>query len=395
MRPVKVLHIAQATGGVQRYVISLASRLDRNLFEEVGCCPQVDRIPGVSREKESFVDSFRRIGVRVIPIEMWRELRFFADLKGFFQIYRMIRRERFDIVHTHSSKAGFLGRVAARLAGVPVIVHTPNNFAFDRPRQTPSRIFYRYLERFASLFCDRIIAVSRSEERLALRVAPRHKVVQIDNAIDVNEVVSRKDPLETRRGLGLDPQQPVVSTVGRLAVQKSPRDFVLAAREVLAKKGDVAFLMIGDGPLWEETRALVGSLGLEKKILLLGWREDAFDLMALSDIIVLTSLWEGLPYTVLEAMALGKPVVVTDATGSVDIVRGDEHGYIVPRGNPPEIARAVLRLLDHPDQAKAFGRAGRHFVERGHLTLQQQAERVQALYLELLKQKAPGRLARG
>ena len=391
MRRIKVLQLSQATGGVQRYVISLARCLDKNVFEVIGCCPQIDRIPGVSRQKESFGEAFRRIQVRVIPIEMWREIRPFQDLKSFLQIYRLIRRERFDVVHTHSSKAGFLGRVAARLSGVPVVVHTPNNFAFDRP-QTLSRLLYRFLERVVSFFCDRILAVSPSEEKLALTVAVRGKVVRIDNAIDLEEVVASRDPLQTRRELRLDPGRPVVSMVGRLSVQKCPEDFVLAAKEVLHEKTDAAFLIVGDGPLWEETAALVRALNLEKHVFLLGWREDVLDLMAASDLIVLTSLWEGLPYTVLDAMALGKPLVVTDATGSVDVVKNGVNGFVVPRRNPSEVAKAIVRLLDHPAEAKQMGEAGRRFIEKEHITLQQQVGRIQALYLELLRQKAPKRL---
>ena len=392
MRRIKVLHISQATGGVERHVISLVSRLDPSRFEVVGSCPTVDQIPGVSREKESFVEAFRRIGVRVVPIEMRRELHFPSDLKSFFKIYRLIRREKFDIVHTHSSKAGFLARVAARLAGVPVVIHTPNNFAFDRPQQDPSRILYRYFEKLAGLFCDCIIAVSRSEERLAWEVVPRGKVVRIENAIDLNEVTSRGDPAEKRKNLGLSPGQPIVSMVGRLAVQKSPNDFVLAAKEVLAQKKDVAFLIIGDGPLGEEVRNLMASLQLEKNVLLLGWREDVFDLMAASDLIALTSLWEGLPYTLLEAMALGKPIVATDATGSVDIVKDGENGVLVPRGDIRGIANAIVRLLSDPARAKAMGLAGRRYIEKEHITLQQQAARTQSLYLELLKRNAPKRV---
>ncbi len=392
MRRIKVLHISQATGGVQRHVISLVSRLDKRIFEVVGCCPEVDRIPGVRRDKESFVEAFRRNQVRVIPIEMWREIRVFQDLRSFFKIYRMVRRERFDVVHTHSAKAGFLGRVAARLAGVPVVVHTPNNFAFDRPRQTPSRLLYRVLEKVAACFCDRILAVSPSEERLALTIAPRDKVVRIDNAVDVSEAVSRKDPLQTRRQLDLTPDQPVVSMVGRLSVQKSPKDFVLAAKEVLLRQQETAFLLMGDGPLWQETEDLLHSLNLGRHVLLLGWREDVVDLVALSDIVVLTSLWEGLPYSILDAMALKKPVVVTDATGSVDIVKNGVNGLVVPRGDPHEIAKAILHLLDHPAQARQMGEAGRRFLEKGHLSLPEHAARIQALYLTLLSQKAPRRI---
>ena len=392
MRRIKVLQLSQATGGVQRYVIYLAGCLNKGLFEGVGCCPPIDRIPGVSRQKESFAEAFGRIGIRVVPIEMWREIRPLRDLKSFFQIYRLIRKEKFDVVHTHSSKAGFVGRLAARLAGVPVVVHTPNNFAFDRPRQTPSRLLYRFLETIASFFCDRILAVSVSEEKLALKVAPRGKVVRIDNAIDLQEVVARKNPLRVREELGLVPGRPVVSMVGRLSVQKCPEDFVLAAREVLQKKQEVAFLVMGDGPLWQETEGLIRSLNLEKQILLLGWREDVFDLMAASDLIVLTSLWEGLPYTVLDAMAFGKPLVVTDATGSVDVVQDGVTGLVVSRHNPSEVAKAILRLLDHPAEAKRMGEAGRRFMEKEHLTLRQQVERIQSLYLELLRHKAPERV---
>ncbi|MFH1847978.1 MAG: glycosyltransferase [Candidatus Omnitrophota bacterium] len=260
MTKIKVLHISQATGGVQRHIIQLLPRLSRERFEVTGICPPEDLIKGISADKQSFPQAFKNIGTEVHTVVMSREINPAFDLAAFFKIYGFLRKRKFDIVHTHSSKAGFLGRIAARLAGVPVIVHTPHSMAFDNPVMMPiQRSFYMFLEKVAGLFCDKIIAVCKGEKELIAGsgVAPGDKIEVINNGVDPALYDKRVDTSAKRKELGLKDSDKVVALVGRMSVQKAPFDFIKAALAVRKEFSDAVFLLLGDGPLLDAVRKYV------------------------------------------------------------------------------------------------------------------------------------------
>ena len=365
LRKVKVLHISQATGGVQRHVIDVVSRIDKSRFEVAGICPPQDLIKGVSTDKESLLEAFKRVGVRAYPMVMRREISPISDLAIFWRLYSFLKKEKFDVVHTHSSKAGFLGRIAAKMAGVPVIVYTPNNFAFDRPRWMIAQIvFFGLLEKFAGLFCDRVFAVCRDEKELAVRlgVLPKEKITLISNFIDVSRLNFGVDAAKKRIELGIKENERLIVSVGRLAAQKSPRDFVLAAETVLQKRKDARFLFLGDGPLFKETESLIKKKNLTDYVRILGWRNDSIEVIAASDIFVLASLWEVLPnHSLLDAMALSKPAVITTTSGARDMVTDGFNGYVVPVADRAAMAEAILKLLELP--AGELKQLGKHSKE--------------------------------
>lgn len=391
MSRIKVLHISQATGGVERHVIDIVSRLDKNRFDIAGVCPPQDLIKGVSSDKESFLDAFKRVGVRAYPVKMHREIRPLSDLSAFFKLYNFIRKEGFDVVHTHSSKAGFLGRLAARLAGVPVIVHTPNNFAFDRPEyMVKERVFYALLERFAGLFCDMVMAVCKDEKDLAVRlgVLPKEKITVISNVINASNLNFNVDTAKKRRELGVGESKRLVVSVGRAAAQKSPKDFVLAAERVLQKRRDVQFLFLGDGPLFKKMEGLIRKKKLSEYVRLLGWRNDSAEIIAASDIFVLSSLWEVLPnHSLLDAMAQGKPAVITAVSGARDAVIDGFNGYVVGVGDYQALAGALLKLLDlSSGELRKWGRRSKEIFEK-RLNLEDIVKIIENTYIGLLHRK--------
>jgi glycosyltransferase involved in cell wall biosynthesis len=366
---IKVLYISQATGGVQRHVIDLVLRIDKSRFETAAICPPRDLIKGVSLDKESFPEAFKRAGVRVYPVTMRRKINPVSDLAALWRIYAFLKKERFDVVHTHSSKAGFLGRLAARMAGVPAIVHTPHNFAFDRPRRmTWSIAFFGLLEKFAGFFCDRVFAVCRDEQELAvsLGVLPAEKITLISNSIDAPRLDQGVNSETKRTELGIRQGERLIVSVGRLAAQKSPKDFVRAADIVLHKMPDARFLFLGDGPLFKEIDRLIRKKNLESRVKILGWRNDTAEVIAASDIFVLSSLWEVLPnYSLLDAMGLGKPVVITATSGSGDMVKNGFNGYVVPVADPEAMAEAILKLLKLPPAGlKTMGKNSREVFDK-------------------------------
>lgn len=369
LRKVKALHISQAAGGVQRHVIDVVSRIDKSRFEAAGICPPQDLINGVSTDKESFLEAFKKAGVRAYPLVMRREISPISDAAALWRIYSFLKKEKFDVVHTHSSKAGFLGRIAAKMAGVPVIAHTPNNFAFDRPRRMIAQIvFFGILERFAGLFCDRVFAVCGDEKELAVRlgVLPKEKIALISNFIDVSMLNFGADAAKKRIELGIKENERLIVSVGRLAAQKSPRDFVLAAEMALQKRKDARFLFLGDGPLFKETENLIRKKNLTGYVRILGWRNDSAEVTAASDIFALASLWEALPnHSLLDAMALSKPAVITATSGARDMVTDGFNGYVVPVADQAAMAAAILKLLELPgDKLKQMGRRSREIFDK-------------------------------
>jgi len=392
MRRIKILYVSQATGGVKRHITFLAAHLDPARFEVVGCFPPQDHVKGVNPRKESFFDVFQRLGLRTIPLDMYREIRPLHDFLAFLKLCRILKKEKWGIVHTHSSKAGFLGRIAGRLAGVPVIIHTPNAFAFARPPQAFLNFFYILLERVAGYFCDALIVVSPSEEQLARQtgVVSPQKIVRICNGIDLEELEGKVDPRVKKKALGIPEERPLVLTVGRFAPQKAPGVFIEAANTVLAQTQEVTFVMVGDGPLFLGVKHQIEREGLTGKIFIFDWRSDVREILAACDIYVLSSLWEGLPYTVLEAMALRKPVVATRARGTRDLVQDGVTGFLVGLRDEKGMAERILYLLSHPDLAQRMGEAGRRIIEKA-FTLERHIQKTEALYERLVAEKLRGR----
>lgn len=391
MNRIKVVYISQATGGVQRHIISLLERFNRERFEVAAICPPRDLVRGVSYDKESFVDALKRIGVMVYPVVMHREIRPLSDLWAFLRIYNIIRKEGFDIVHTHSSKAGFLGRIAARLAGVPVVAHTPHSFAFDRPLSILlERGWYIILEMIAGLFCDKVIAVCEGEKRLAMRflAAPEKKIEVISNAADLADYDLKFDKAKKREELGMRQADKVVVFVGRFARQKAPLDFIKAADETVRVFPNVKFLMLGDGPLLKKAKEALEKKKLSHFVKILSWRNDAKEVISVSDIFVLPSLWEVLPnYSLLDAMALAKPIVATDTLGARDLVMDRYNGFVTARGKPILLARAIIKLLKLDEAAlKEYGLRSRGILEK-RPGLNATVKRIEGLYERLLYEK--------
>lgn len=392
MRRIKVLLITQAAGGVQKHVLYLANGLDKSRFEVVAACPPKDRVKGVDETKQSFAQALKNAGIPAVLIDMGRSINPIRDFTSFFKIYNLIMKEKFDVVHSHSSKAGFLARLAAKLLNTPVIVYTPNAFAFDKPgKMNLNGIFYLLLERLAARWCDAIVAVSESEREAALKykVAPPYKITVINNAIDMAEFDFMPQPnvITKRKELGISDDANIVISVARLSEQKAPFDFIEAASLIIGERKDTVFIIAGDGPLLKKAREFVTANHLDNYIKILGWRTDIKELISLSRLFVLASLWEGMPYTVMEAMELKKPVIATSITGTRDLVVDGYNGYLVPVHRPDLIAERIKELIDSPEKSKEMGEKGRRFLEE-RTNLKGHIQATEKLYLELLNNKS-------
>lgn len=304
----------------------------------------------------------RDAGVHTVELHGFREVLAPAtDLWVLMQLVRLMRRERFTIVHTHSAKGGFLGRVAARLTRTPVVVHTFHGFSFHEYMSPARRRSYLALERLVRRFTHEFFAVAPrvAREAVELRLAAPAAVSVVPSAVSLHAIPDRADPA-ARAELGLRTSAPVVGTVGRIDFQKSSLDFVRMAAGVRAVRPDAQFVMVGDGPLEADVRDEAERLGVP--LTLTGYRPDAARLASAFDVFVITSLYEGLGRALTEALASGRPVVATAVNGVPDLVEPGATGLLAAPTDVEGLIADVLWLLEHPREASDMGDAGRRRV---------------------------------
>ncbi len=354
----RILHLIGDSrfGGDTIYLLALAERA-RQCGAHVWICTT----------DPATVAAAGRRGFPVIGVPyLRREIEPVNDLRSLVAVARLCRRYRFDLVHTHTSKGGVVGRIAARLAGVPRVVHTIQGFAFhaySRPWQTH---IYSVIERMAGRFCDLAISVNHEDRETALArgLVPPDKIVTILNGIDPGRFRAPFDRAAFRRSIGVGDAERLVGAVARMASQKDPRTFVVAAELLTRARPDIRCVFVGDGPLFEAMRRLARERQLGDRLLLPGFQSDVENYVRALDVFVLCSLWEGLPISLLEAMCAGVPIVATRIKGNRECV-DDSCALLVPPQSPHEIADAVRRLLDEPDLAERLvARGRRRFEER-------------------------------
>lgn len=384
MKRIKVLQVLEATGGgTKKHLITLVTGMNRDRVHNVVACPSI-RHPSFS--DESIVSELTQANIPVEIVEMRRSISPLSDLASLIRLYLLMRKGRYNIVHTHSSKAGFLGRLAARMAGIGVIVHTPHGLHF-LGKTGLRRTFYLSLERLAGLFTDKLIAVSQGERLEVINngIVNMDTVVVLENAVDLEDFRFEVDIAGKKQELGLDLNAPVVGTVSRLKPQKDPYTLVQAAAQVVEVVPQTQFVWCGDGELRREIETLVRGLGIHRNFVFTGFRKDVLEIVALFDVFVLSSVFEGLPYTILEAMALGKPVIATNVVGSKDMVVDGQTGLLVPPRDPHSLAGAILSLIRDNSKARQMGNAGRIFVEQERrFHLNGMIGRVELLYESLV-----------
>lgn len=387
---IRVLHILEATtGGTRRHLLDVVLNLDAGRFDASVLCA-TRRDPAFGDD----INAMRDHGIDVSVVPMVREIRPFADWRALRRIARRLRGARYDIVHTHSSKAGMLGRLAARRAGVPVIVHTPHAFAFQMNVGAPRRWLYAALERGAARLSDRIICVCPSERAAALRrrIAPPERLTVIENAIDADAVAGQQAALDRdglRSSFGFAPHDIVLGTAARFTRQKGHAVLVEAAAR-LPDALPFRLLLAGAGEKKDAIEAMIGRRNLSGVCRVVESLDDTAPFYAAIDVFVLPSLWEGLPYTLLDAMAVGKPIVASNCGGISDTLVDGQTGLLVKPGDPAALGAALGRLMADAGLREGLGAAARRAVQRRD-ALKQMIEKLEQLYQELYNEKAEGK----
>lgn len=314
-----------------------------------------------------------------------REVNPVLDSVALVALAGIFRRGRYDLVHTHSSKAGVLGRLAARLAGIPVVIHTVHGWGFnDRQRPLVHRS-YAALERWCAGFTDALVTVTPrdTEVGLALGIGEPSLYSTIRSGIDVAHFgTPARSREQVRDELGLAAHHRVAVSVMRLVPQKAPLDVIEAAGRLLREVPDARVLLVGDGPLRATVEQRCRALKIDDRIVLTGLRSDVPDLLAASDVLVLASLWEGLPRVIPQAMAAGLPVVATAVAGNAEAVADGVTGLLVPPRDPVALGQALAALLADRDRARAMGAAGRARVDE--FSVHRMVDDIEALYARLL-----------
>jgi glycosyltransferase involved in cell wall biosynthesis len=329
------------TGGAQTYVATLVPALVGSFDVTVAAHGEGPLVEAVTRAGASYVPlrHVRR------PISPWR------DALGLIELVVLARRIRPHVVHANSSKAGILGRLAAWLANVPIRMFTVHGWAFSAS-DGRKRALYRWAERLVRPLTTATICVSDAERvaGLAAQACNPQRTVVIRNGVD------------TARALARPTAEPAtIVTVGRLQAPKDPLTFVRALASLEPRR--FRALLVGDGPERAAVEAEIAALGLGASVELLGEREDVANLLAESQVFALATRSEGLPLSVLEAMASGLPVVASRVGGLPELVVEGETGLLVPPGDPAALARDLERLLADPAFRARLGAAGRRRVE--------------------------------
>jgi len=365
-------------GGPAIQAILLTERLDPARYE---CL----LVTGSMGDREGDMLALRHGGaVRPVAIrQLRRRIAPLHDLVAFLRLVAILRRFQPDVVHTHLAKAGLLGRIAGRLAGARVVVHTFHGNVLRGYFGARTSALFRVLERLLAHISTRIVAISpeQEEELIRLGIAVRARIALVPLGLDLAPfLAAQPGRLRTELGSGTSP---LVGIVARLVPIKAVDTFLEAAARVRQTRPDTVFVIVGDGPERERLHERAAREDLAGAVRFLGWRADLPAVYADLDVVVLTSRNEGTPVSLIEALAAGRACVATDVGGVRDLLGASERGIVVPDGDAEAVARAIVRLLDAPEARRALGERGCAFVHPAYdaSTL---VARMDGLYRELL-----------
>ena len=371
MGKTRVIHIITRLdkGGSAETTLHIVSSLNMEKYD-VFLAHGLSRESNMSIMEKEVVESDLLLaeakGVRVFALpSLVRRLSFKNDLLAFINIYRLIKRIRPHIVHTHTSKAGLLGRLASFLARVPIIIHTPHGHVFHSYYGPVMTKVFVFAEKILSFITDKITALTNRErdEHLEEGIASIEKYIVIHSGVMLDRLMNMNIDAGAVRGeFGIAQDSNVIGVVGRLVPIKGHKYLVSAAKRIIKEFRNTVFVFVGDGYLSSRLERQAESLGVRKNIIFTGWRKDAVEILDLFDILVLPSLNEGMGKVLVEGMALGKPIIASNVGGIIDLVRNGENGILVPPGDSDALGEAILQLLKDKNLSEKLGKNGKAMV---------------------------------
>ncbi len=370
----KILHIQvlPKLSGVQRISLEIFKGLSESDYDKwVIFSDSLD-----VGDKEDCKSAFEKVGVRVLFSKNLQRKIGFHDIFATIEIYKLCRKEKFDIVHTHSTKPGVIGRIAATLARVPFVIHTVHGLAFYQFIKFPRWQFYWFCEMLASLFCDKIILVNQYYGKYFKWF--KKKTLTIYNGIDFSQFSYR---LEKQKRCD---DQIKILFVGRLDIQKDPMTLLHAAKKVSESVPNISFTLVGDGEKYIECHEYIKSNGLENNIYLEGWQTNVEKYYTSHDIFCLSSIYEAFGLIFLEAGFHYLPTVATDVEGIPEVVINNQTGYLVPPQDATLLAKKLLLLINDPELRYQMGSQAYKWVTE-NFTAEKMLEGYKRLYDSQMK----------
>jgi len=376
--PLPVLHFSNelVRAGVEEHMLTLLRELDRKCFRPLLVCP-----PECAEKLGPDLPS----DVEVLPLSLQTP----DQVGAAFRFAQFLRRQQVAILHSHLFRASLVASPIGWLCRVPVILETPHVREAWRKGWLKGSFF---VDRFAGQFVDRYIAVSAANARFLIeeKQLPARKVQIIHNGSDLRKFDPKHlAPAGMKQALGFDESDPVLVVVGRLEPQKGHSVMLEAHAQILKCFPRVRLVCIGEGALRQQLQARVEALGIRESVRFVGFQRNVADWLAMADISILPSFFEGLPLAAIESLAAGRPIVATEVDGTLEVVINEKTGLSVPHGQAKALANAILRLLGDPELAKELAHAGRRWVEE-HFSQEQQIQRTENLYLQSWERSSRG-----
>jgi glycosyltransferase involved in cell wall biosynthesis len=382
MRKINLLYVITKLelGGAQKQLLGLINSLDKQRYsiflftaKDGLLISEAALIEGVILKKSKFLERL------INPLK---------DILALFEIYCFIKKNRIQVVHTHSSKAGILGRLAAKLAKTPVIIHTVHGWSFNDYQPASIRYLYIFLEKFCATFTNKIIVVSKFDQDKGLEnsVGKKNQYALIRYGLDAQVFKDAGRRSQSRQLLGLSDTDLVVGMVACFKPQKAPLDFIALAGLIKKDFPDTKFVLVGDGQLRKKVDIRIKQLNLGGQVILTGWHNDIPLILSGLDVFVLTSLWEGLPIVILEAMAAGVALVATDTGGIAEIVVNGTTGYLVKPQDILSMRIRVGELLSSAQKRDIFVKLSKEIIGSQEFLLSSMFKNTAQIYSNLLEE---------
>jgi glycosyltransferase involved in cell wall biosynthesis len=355
--------------------------MDRRIYEAELACAPGGRLVDLVRSHNMSVRIFNNLVQPLHPVK---------DLLALMNLIFFLKKNRYHIVHTHNSKAGFLGRLAAKFAGVPVIVHTVHGFAFHDQEPIWRQNLFRNLERRASRWCDKMIFISQPLIDWALRegVVTEDKAVKIYSGIELDQFgpVTEDTKNRIRSKWRIGHEDVVIGVVSKLWEGKGHAILIKAFKELRKEIKDIRLVIVGEGYIYNELRNLVHMLGLKDSVLFTGFQMDVSEIIATFDVAVLPSFFEGMGRVLLEAMAMEKPVVASRVGGIPDLVEHGVNGFLVSPGDVFELSNTIKKIVRDKKLAHEMGEKGRKRITE-QFSAEAMVQSIEKVYNECLNAK--------
>jgi len=358
----KILHVITRliSGGADENTLFTIEGADTERYT-------IDLLVGAGSEKR-ILDTVTKAHVITMP-ELMRNIHPFKDLIAFFNMIRLIRKNKYDIVHTHTAKAGILGRFAAKCSGTRIVVHSLHGATFHETQHPFVRLFYKQLEKWAAHCTDHFITVGDDlrDRYLAAGVGKPQQYTTIRSGFDLQhfliqdqDIVKKSNLI--RKELGISQKSFILGNISRLEPRKGHIYLLKSCQELLRNSKELYLICAGEGYYHSEIQRMINDMGISDKVFLLGFRKDITDVMSAMDVVLLTSLWEGLPRVLVQAAALAKPIITFAVEGATELVTQGHNGYIAPLKDVEALTQYVTELVQNPRQARIMGKSSRNQV---------------------------------